>query len=275
MSDEVLSFSVNSVRHGQQIAALHDAFIGTGNPGDAATVTHSESRLLCKQVMNLTPTPGLGQDAKKRGEDRVKSDLMKLFTPIDAEFLNMVGSEFGLTGIDTWLTHPSGKHFELQWDRLDPSGNGMAAFHRANQDRRGRTTRRKKAVKGKWKAAYVVSFQDFGAYLKRIQARVGWRKSAWAKHLIALGGKVPKWIERHVATQPSQTTIGLEGNYPVVRMVSRAPGITDDERIVESAMRIRSKAMARRVKLILSGYAKDVKAGMIIGRKEHRMTDES
>jgi hypothetical protein len=244
MSDEMISATVNSDRHGRQIAALHNALIGTG--GDASTVIHSESRLLCKQVMNLTPTPGLGQDAKKRGEQSVKKDLMKLFTPVTDEFLNVVLEQFGDTGIDGWLSKPgTNDHYDLKWDKIDRSGDGMASFHRSRQDRRGRVRSiKQKRVGDKWRAAYVVSYTVFDKYFEKLKSHVGWRKAAWGKHLIALGGKCPKWISRHVDAQPSQTIVGLDGAFPSVRMVSRAPAISDDERLVMDAMRIRRKPLA-------------------------------
>jgi hypothetical protein len=160
MSDEMISATVNSDRHGRQIAALHNALIGTG--GDASTVIHSESRLLCKQVMNLTPTPGLGQDAKKRGEESVKKDLMKLFTPVTDGVFEHVVLESSVTGIDGWLTQA--RHASIMnCNGTDLTQAATAWRHsiEPRQDRRGARSQAQESRVGKWKAAYVVSFQDF------------------------------------------------------------------------------------------------------------------
>jgi hypothetical protein len=108
---------------------------------------------------------------------------MKSLLRLNEEFLNMVGSEFGVSGIDTWLTIPAlASTLNLQWDRLTHrerhAGISIVPTRTAEDARRRRKRSRRQV-----ESAYVVSFQDFSAYLKRIQARVGWRKSAWASFL--------------------------------------------------------------------------------------------
>lgn len=268
--------TTDMTRLNRQIGGLREALIGSGQMGDAAVIIEDETRRFTKQVINLIPPPGLGQSAQQQGEMAVNRDLLKVFTPVNEDFLTHVGSEFGMNGIDTWFTHPgTGKHYELKWDRIDPTGSGMAGFHRANQNRRGRTRNRKRQVAGKWSAAYVIAFQEFNDYLKKIQSHVGWRKAAFGKFFKALGGRLPKWIDRHAGASASEMHNDLENrNNPSVTMIARAPGLLDDQRIVSDAVRIRAEAIRRRIKLILSGYAKDVKQGIIIARKEHRSYGE-
>ena len=273
----MLTYNVDMSRMNQQITALRDALIGSGQMGDAATIIEDESRKFLKQVIAFTPPPGNSAAAQKQGEGAIRNDMLKIFTPVNEGFLDMVGSQFGTTGIDTWLTHPdTGKHYELRWDKLDPTGSGMESFHRANQNRRGRTKNlKRKAARGVWASPYVVAWRDFQARLQKLQHRVGWRKAAWGKSFVALGGKLPKWISRHIGSHPSECLVQLTGTSPSVTMIARAPGLLDDQRIVRDAMRSRQEAISRRIKLILSGYAKDVKAGMIINRKEHRNQSDS
>src|SRR6185369_3296519 len=148
------------------------ALVGAGQMGDAATVLEDEFRLLMKQIINLTPPPGLGRAAMSQGEESVKRDLNQLFTPINEEMLNHIGSLFGVAGIDNWITDTDGKHKHLIWNKLDPTGAGMQQFHRANQDSRGRARRLKRKRKDAWFAPYVVSFSDFTPYLQKIQSHV-------------------------------------------------------------------------------------------------------
>lgn len=262
MSD-VLTVEFDTTKMNERIAELQAAFIGQGQPGDSGVIVLDESRLAMAQVIRLTPPKN-----KKQGEEAVARDLLKIFTPIDEEFLNIVGSEHGVSGIDAWITASNGKDVHLKWDRLDPSGSGMANFHQQNRNRRGRTRKLKRADSGNaWYSPYVVSFDDFKRYGDKTKARVGRRKAAWAKSLIALGGRAAAWILRHMSGARGTVFMVLDPQNTSVTMSNFSPGILDDERIVRSALRIRYQAMGRRLKLVLSGYAADVAQGIRISRK--------
>lgn len=252
---------------------LHDALIGAGQPGDAATVLEDEFRLWMKQVTRLTPPRGFGTDAKKQGEDAIKRDLSKIFTPVNEELLNDIGSQFGVDGIDQWITGSKGDKLHLVWDKIDPTGKGIQDFHRAHQDNRGRV---RKGLKGTavnvWRALYVVSFADFAAYLNKILSHVGRRKAPWAMAYSRLGGAVQNWIARHFGASVDGAFLNDISNQtnPSITAWNWAPGIRDDERILRDSKRIRTEAMKRRLTLILSGYSKDVASRMKITRKAHK-----
>lgn len=273
----MLTVTVNSTRLNDQLTGLREAFIGRGQMGDAATVVEDETRRLNKQIIKLIPPPGLDTAALQKGELAVKKDLTKLFTPVNEDFLNQVVSEFGVSGIDAWFTSPSTKnHYELKFDKIDQSGSGMSSFHRSRQDRRGRVKSiKQKRVGNKWRAAYVAPFQNFNAYLKKIQSHVGWSKAAFGKFYKSLGGRLPKWIDRHVTASASEIHNDVDNHVsPSITMIARAPGLLNYKRIVSDAVRIRAEAISLRIKLIRSDYSKQVKQGMIIRRKEHRKHSE-
>src|ERR1022692_3862419 len=94
------TITIDDSRGQAMLNDLHDALIGRGQMGDAAVVLEDEFRLLLKQIITLTPPPGLGQAARAQGEDAIQRDLAKLFTPINGEMLNDIGSLFGVSGID-------------------------------------------------------------------------------------------------------------------------------------------------------------------------------
>lgn len=266
-----LSCEIIDKKFNDRMNEIHDALIGQGRSGDAATVVQDEARLFLKQVINLTPPPGLGTAAKKQGEAAIGRDLMKIFTPVNEELMNTVALvHHGTTGIDAWF-ETAGKPMHVQWDRIDPSGAGMKAWHNQNRDSRGRTRELKRGRGTAWYAPYVVRREDFAAYRDRIVSHVGRRKAAWAKSFVELGGKVQGWIDRHVSGARGLIINNLDvKNHPSVTMINSSVGISGDAHIVQSALRIRYEAMGRKLRLIVSGYASDVARGIKVTNKAHR-----
>ena len=119
----MFTVSIQSERWNQQVGALHDALIGSGQMGDAARMIYNEVRSCMRRLIAITPPR-----SKKQGEEAVERDLNKIFTPVNEEFLSMVGSQFGVSGIDTWITGQDDKKPHLQWDKLDPPCSLMASF---------------------------------------------------------------------------------------------------------------------------------------------------
>ncbi len=259
----------------RRMEEFHDALIGRGQMGDAATIVEDEARLALKQIITLTPPKGLGQDARKVGEGAVARDLRKLFTPIGDELLNAVGSKHGVANIDAWFTTANGTKEHIQWDRIDPTGAGMRDWHNRNRDSRGRAYKRVRDKEGVWYSPYVVSKDDFKAYWLRVKSHVGRRKAAWGVSFKDLGGRLQGWVEAHVAGARGRVKKNLTGTRPFVTVGNSSPGIAGDAHIVSSAMRIRSQAIGRRIKLVLSGYSKDMKARIAIAKQERRKVDVS
>jgi hypothetical protein len=226
-------------------------------PQDAATVFEDESRLFLKQVIRFTPPK-----TKAQGEAAITRDLGQLFTAVDENMLNTIGSEHGLSAIDVWLTTANGERKELDWRKIDPTGAGMKEFHYRNRDSRGRAFHLKRQRGQKWYAPYVVSFEDMAAYRDKMKARVGRRKAAWAKSYVALKGTVAAWIGRHIGGAKGEFHISTNPSRPAIVMINRAAGIGQDTHIVSSALRARYQAIGKRMRLIASGYSKDVAQGI-------------
>jgi hypothetical protein len=266
---------VNDLKAQVLLNDLREALIGQGQMGDAATILEDQYRLLLKEIIRLTPPLGFGSDARIHGEEAIKRDMTKIFTPVDEEMLNVIGSQFGVSGIDQWITDADGKKNHLIWDRLDATGEGIERFHHANQNRFGRTVNLKQAKRGPfWYAAYVVSKADFEPYLDRLISHVGRRKAAWAAGYQAVGGKVQRWIARHLPSPCGRVENNLSNRTkPSIATYNSSPNIREDKRIRDSAMRIRRESLKRRLKLVLSGYSKDVAQRMRITRKAHKTPD--
>jgi hypothetical protein len=245
---------------------LHDALLGRGKTGDAATVFRDEARLFVKQVIRLTPPK-----TQKQGEAAIDRDMMKLFEPVNGDFLDDMIIEHGANNLDTWLTTAGGEKKHLKWTYLDNTGGPMANFHHQHQDSRGRANNMKRQNDpSTWYAPYVVSYENFTAYSKKIKSHVGRRKAAWAKSFKGLGGTVSRWIDRHTAGAKGEFHMSQDPNHPSITMINRAPGIGQDLNVVRSALRVRQEAISRRIKLVLSGYSRDMARGMKIQRQAHK-----
>lgn len=255
--------TVDDTRLQARIEELYDALAGAGRGSDCATILEDEARLFLKTAIALTPPKN-----KAQGENAVKSDLKKIFTPVEDVFAQYIASEFGTSGVDKWLTSPSdGRRYELKWDTLDVQGYGMDAYHERSRNARGRVPGRQlPKIAGKfWPAKYVVSQSAFASYLAKLKTHVGMRKSGWLRAYYEVGGKLPSWIQRHASKGLGRVVNNLATpGKPSITMASHAPGALDDERVLREAFKIRIRVIGRRIKLLASGYAKDVASGMRI-----------
>lgn len=264
MSNETVTADFDFSRLNSRIEELHDALIGQG--GDASTIFQDEARLFAKQAIRLTPPK-----TREQGEAAVDRDLVKIFEPVNADWLDDMIIEHGANNIDTWITTAGGEKKHIQWTYADNTGGPMANFHHQHQDSRGRTNSVKQnRGPDTWYAPYVVGYDNFTTYSKKIKSHVGRRKAAWAKSFIGLGGTVAQWIKRHVAGAKGEFQINSDPLHPAIVMINRAPGIGQDMHFIQGAMRIRYEAIGRRIKLVVSGYSRDIAHGMKVQRQAHK-----
>jgi hypothetical protein len=244
---------------------------------DAAAVVQDEHRLLTKTIVNFTPpTPALGMSARKAGENAIKRELASFFSEADASLIDTIGSEHGLTGINTYITQKDGQKLQLLWNRIDPLGEGMEAQHKAIRNNRGKIPPSRKSGQGsgKWSARVIVPRGTLAAYTAKIQARVGRWKASWAQGLARTGVNFPAWISRHFGTVNEESVFDLSKmNDPVrpsITFGSNSPGNNRIRSLVQNAVNLRAKAVLRKIKLIISGYSKDVASGIRATSQAHK-----
>jgi len=261
---EFVTTDLDFSRLNSRIEELHDALASQG--GDASMVFQDEARLFLKQVIRLTPPK-----SREQGEAAIDRDMMKLFEPVNADFLDDMILEHGHSNVDAWLTTAGGERKHIKWTYLDNTGGPMANFHNRNRDNRGRAYNLKRQNDpNTWYAPYVVSYENFTAYKNRIKSHVGRRKAAWGKSFKALGGALSRWIDRHLAGAKGEFLFNGDLTHPSITMINRAPGIGQDVHFVQGALRVRYEAIGRRLRLIVSGYSKDVARGIKIQRQAHK-----
>lgn len=265
--DSPVTVDLDYSRLNGRIEELHDALARQG--GDVSTIYEDEARLFLRQVIRLTPPK-----TKQQGEAAIDRDLMKIFEPLNSDFVDDLIIEHGAHDIDTWLTVASGEKKRIKFTYADNTGGPMANFHHRNQDNRGRTYNLKRQKDPNvWYAPYVVSYDNFKKYADRVKSHVGRKKAAWGKSFIELGGKLPSWISRHLSGAKGEFHNSRNPEKPSITMTSRAPGVSQDAHFIRGALRVRYESIGRRIKLVLSGYSKDVASGLRIKRRAQKLPE--
>ena len=259
-----MSIEVDSSVLSARLLDLQAALIGIGKTGDLGTILEDESRKFCEGMVRLNPP-----HTKAQGENAIAADLRKVFTPIADDFLQETGSKHGSFNVDAWITSSvTKKPLHLKWDRIDPTGDGMEAWHIKNRNYRGRTLQRQKRGVEEWYSPYVVSNKDYLNYYTKVKSRVGYRKALWGRPLVRnLKGKVRSWVARHFGYAKGDANVKIYGENPTIEIRVSGKGLSEQERIVRDQFRFRTNAIGRRIKGILSGYSADWKAGLKIAHK--------
>lgn len=251
-----MSMTIDDSRLNDQLARLAKAL-----DIDGGVLLRQEARLFTKQCIGFTPPKTADQ-----GKKAVSRDLSRAFEVVSDEWLSEIGSEHGTGPIDQWVTFKDGRKVNLVWSRIDPSGQGMRAWHHSVRNKHGRISKSHHTWgKNRWTASYVVARPDFDARRKHIQDRVGRAKAGWLPAYSAVGGKAPAWVSKHAGNAPGYVI--NETNTPTkpsITIQNHAPGISQLAHFVTGAFQVRVKAIARKVRLALKGYGYDMKSGKLI-----------
>lgn len=259
-----------------RLEELHDALVGAGKDGDAATIVEDEFRKFMQTVINITPPRN-----EQQGEKSIDRDVKSVFFAARYDFLDHIQHAFGSSGnINQWLTNSSGEKYLLDWQnvKISPNGVGMDEYHEMQRSpATGRVMAKgakESRAQGTWQAqdAMAVSYDAMKFFLAKMKSRVGMEKSGWAPGYEAVGGKVPEWIDRHEWRKLG----GVENNLarkgsPSVKVFNHAPGVAAQFRILRAAFKTRRAAIEKRIRLIVSGYSKDVAAGIKVGKKARQI----
>lgn len=239
---------------------------------DGPEVMKDEARLLLKQVIGFTPPRN-----KSQGEGAIAADLLGGRKLRDGN--RSVGI---IQPIKPFMTPPESGVDRPQWISKDGTLYGVEnhywkpeagygdirPLHKASKTKRGRVSTAgsyRQVGRWKWVDRIFTTYENAGAYVKEIQKRVGNLKAGWAVAYMNLGGKTRKWISRHVNSGRAKGTGGrLQGSkeMPWIEIGNYAYGVREMGRIVNNALKARSSAMARRIKLVMSGYSADMARGM-------------
>jgi hypothetical protein len=247
---------------------------------DLAIVIKQEGGLLAKTIMQITPptgdkssdpskpkASGLSVNARKQGENAIKGDLFggrKMAKEKSIGLFQRIGNstlvpprnqQTQTVGVNLgWERSKKIRIYRKFW-RESASESEMKAFHRANLNDRGRPKQVTRSAIGRWQVQdqMWVSNQAAEAYLKYVQKSVGLGKAGFAAAAIACGIRVPAWIKRH-ASKAGSAQVGF-GSNPFVIGQTSGNKIPNMQRVVNGAMRIRSKITLQKIDRILTGKA--------------------
>jgi hypothetical protein len=118
----------------------------------------------------------------------------------------------------------------------------------------------------------VVTDDDYVAYQSKIQERVGWMKSGWLKGLEQCNdtnSRIQNFITRHGTKFGRAQSSFSNLEKPSIEAANFAPSIRVTQHIVDTAVRTRQFALARRYKRLLAGIKDDVTAGRRVSKVQH------
>jgi hypothetical protein len=276
MSNDI---EIDTSKLNDMIAQLQDALGHAGKPADLSDIVRDETRRLAEGIVRITPPYD-----RAEGEAAIENEINSLFSEASPDLIRGITEGFSrrvnrkrvTTNVDTEITKKDGTKLRLKWDNVLKSAprTKMQEIHYLAKNARGKVYMRRLNEAGVWKARNVVPHGASKRYIKYVKKHVGRWKASWSKVIVKLGGKRPThWIARHIDNHPHAVadTEGLmNGSFPKVTFGSRSPGVGRQRSIVQNAVRIRGEAMAKRIKLILSGYSRDLSKNMRIQARAKR-----
>lgn len=258
---------VDATKFKRAMESLSDALLSSD--GDASMVLTDETKRLTRQIMNFTPpfkSSSMSEDvpnasAKKIGELAIQRDLRRLYSEADTELMDEVGSRYGVSNINTFVTGKDGAKLNLRWQRIDPEGSRMAAVHNDFMNS-GRKLQRLNSNQHIWAARNVVPKGSIAKMQSDLVSRVGRWKASWAKTAMDLGDKMPSWISRHNVSNisVSDKTQLTDRTRPSITFGSKAPGVGSTRPAIQAALNQRAAIIVRRVAMMLRGYKKDIES---------------
>ncbi|MEI6035055.1 MAG: hypothetical protein WCS65_12355 [Verrucomicrobiae bacterium] len=191
----------------------------------AGVVLREQAKGTLGKIIDWTPPGGknaTGQAAKKRGEAKVESDILKLMQPV------------ARLSAPANILRAAGMFVE------EASTESPAAIHRANRSPTGRVNR-------KLNPRIKIKASDLKRYIASKKKMVGFLASGWKAAATKFGSSIPAWISRHSAPgvgRIKSDAVSIE--VTATNQVVGAPRL-DMERRVQSALDSQAAAMIRRV----------------------------
>jgi hypothetical protein len=261
---EIDTRKLNEVLHD-----LREALIGQGK--DVSTILQDEHRRLTRTIVNFTP-PIPSKGAQTIGEKAVRNDLKALISEAGPGLIDSIGAQYGLKDIDAWRTQKGGKTMRLLWDNLALNPAMLPELHNQYRNHLGRIPKMPNLGSGVWSSRIVVEKGRRDTYIAQVQSHVGRWKAKWAYGAAQLGDRYPAWITRHFGHIASKATFRpeLTGDKPTITFGGSGPNFAQDKGKIQGAIKFRVKAITNRIKIVASGYAKEVAQGVRITTQAHK-----
>ena len=271
----MISATIDTSKLDAMLYGVYNALIGTG--GDVATITQDESRLLAMQLMKLSQP----QDRRKL-ETKIEANVRARFAALNEDNAT---SDHGLgvsangtrwyAASDTFLfgaadakdlRNAAGDQIRDVFYSSDLKGKHGKAFliYDFNKSHR---KQQKVAITRR----IITSKSSLARGIKDIQQSIGKLAASWfaTAKTIDNSAKAPAWVASHLkGSQTTKSITDLTGvknlDHPSITFGSKAHAVSSKKGMgqVQFAVNLRAKKLAARLKLILSGYSKDVANGI-------------
>lgn len=240
---------------------LRDALNRLASLGlDTGRVLRVESRRILESIIKQSPPP-----EQSLGRGAVKSDLRKLFVPVEGGILRKARktSQGGFQIL--WATD-NGQLFAVRKEHFKPeiSAGEMAALHRQQRGANGRVAGmgprvNKQGDKLNVFNRYAVPRAAFNRYQREKLAHVGKLRSGFGHAAQQVGAMLPAWVRQNLTPDTGYVHDNLRsGESPSIVAGNTAPGsATRLAGIVKRAVNVRVKAIASNVaRMIKHGSGK-------------------
>lgn len=266
------------------INGLKNALIGTG--GDISNLAKDESRLLSMQLMKLSQP-----QSRPALEGKIEKNVRDRFILLDMD-LSKSEHGLGVSGGTNW--YAADKNF------LYGSDSKAKDMRRSAGDQIADAFYSSKVGGGKARLVYgfkhphrhqrvailrriITSKASLNRGIKVVKESIGKLAASWfaTAKTIDSGSNAPQWISKHLTrgSQSSKSITDLTGlsliESPSVTFGSKAHAVSSKKgmALVRFALQVRQKKVAARLELILSGYSKDVAAGIKVRRHYKKGTE--
>jgi hypothetical protein len=265
---------------------LQNSLIGMG--GDASTVVKDECRMLAVEISKRAAP----RDRKKTAENIDKSVRSKFLALSADQGDGFEGTNGGLgessSGNVKWYAADRNFLFGVARDsdmrHADPQT--LANIYYASKKKGGKTRlilpfqhprqHQRVAITTK----ITASKSGINAAIQIVKKGIGKLPASW----FATAKKIqpslmgPQWIERHIKGDKTTKSItdlsSMNSENSSITFGSKAIGVTKFARKIQGAIDLRAKKVSKRMNLIMSGYSRDVAAG-IRPRHHAKETHES
>lgn len=271
----VSSIDVSGLQYA--ISGLQSALIGTG--GDVSTIVADESKLLAKEIAHL-----IGPLDRKKTEDRIEKSVRSKFLALDDITNSKFNAKGGTSGNVVWYRCDANFLYGAEKDRdmRKASGEALADVYYSSRMLKGRTriiadfSPARKHQKVAITARIITSKASLMRAVKSVQTAIGKLKASWFSTAKSIDHSLvgPQWIERHI--KGNRTTKSITDltsmnvpEAPAVTFGSKALGNDKFTRLIDFAVKVRTKKVMARLDLVLSGYSHDVAAGIKAKRRGH------
>lgn len=267
----MISVTIDSSQLNHQMDNLYNAMFAT-NFGDISNLLRDETKYLIRTIVNFTP-PLRKEGGKENSKIVIRDDLYSLISEAPQDMIDRFSATYGTANIDAYHTKKDGRKERVKWDLIVQNVGNLPELHDTYRGARGRPKRMKKS-QTQWISRLVVPVGARDPYVEQVQKKIGRWKAKWALTGKEKCGddKYPKWITQHFESVRGKSFSFSEFDIenPQITFGGSGPNFRDNIDRIRDAMKLRTRVIGDRIKLMWSGYAADMAKSIRIAANAHK-----